>query len=106
MAETDASLMVAAARAGKLLQMYGVNRPQDIRLDDLAWAQGIEIVASPLTGAEAHLVRVGDSGTITIRQDIPEEGRKRFAIAHEIGHWELHSAASQLFFCSADDMRQ
>ncbi|MFY9986854.1 MAG: ImmA/IrrE family metallo-endopeptidase [Chthoniobacterales bacterium] len=35
---------------------------------------------------------------------IPEIGRQRFAIAHELGHWELHEA-TQWFVCSAADLR-
>ena len=57
-----------------------------------------------LSGSEAYLIRKGNKGIIRVRKDIPEAGRKRFAIAHELGHWEMHSEETQLKFCSEDDI--
>lgn len=97
--------LVAEARALKLLDRYGLNRPSEIVIEDLAYALGIEVVYRPLTGADAHLVRVGNKGGITINDSITERGRQRFAIAHEIGHWDLHEGRTQVFLCTAEDMR-
>jgi len=97
--------LVAETRAQKLLDRFGVNRPSEIVLEDIAYALGIEITFAPLTGADAHLVRVGNKGGITISERIRERGRQRFAISHEIGHWELHTGRSQVFLCTAEDMR-
>ena len=102
----DPRLLTASFRAQKLLETYGITGPAEIVLEDIAWALGIEIVTAPLAGAEAHLVRVGNTGTITLSDAITEVGRRRFAIAHELGHWELHKDVSQSFFCSEADMRQ
>jgi hypothetical protein len=41
---------------------------------------------------------------IRVKADIPELGRKRFAAAHEIGHWRLHAKISQILACTAQDM--
>ena len=30
--------------------------------------------------------------------------RRRFAIAHELGHWFLHEKESQVFVCTAERM--
>lgn len=54
-------------------------------------------------GCEARLVRKGDIGIISVNSLIQEEGRKRFAIAHEIGHFILHTG-TQLILCTEDDM--
>ena len=51
-----------------------------------------------LEGCEAKLVRKGSMGIICVNETIPEEGRKRFAIAHEIGHFILHPG-TQLILC-------
>lgn len=103
---TDFRLLTAASKAQKLLETYDIRRPSEIELDDVAWALGIQITSAPLGGAVAHLVRIGDTGTITISDSIKDTGRRRFAVAHELGHWELHKAISQKFFCSSADMRQ
>jgi hypothetical protein len=104
MASEDARHLVATARATKLLEHYGVDRPENISLADIAWDQGIEISYRPLKGAAAHLIRVGGSGAITVNSAIAEEGSRRFAIAHELGHWSLHEKISQLFLCTAADL--
>lgn len=97
--------LVAESRALKLLDRFGLSRPSEIVLEDIAYALGIEVSYRPLKGADAHLVRVGDMGGITISERIKERGRQRFAIAHEIGHWELHAGRSQVFLCTVEDMR-
>jgi Zn-dependent peptidase ImmA (M78 family) len=102
---SDPRSLVAEARALKLLDSFRLNRPSEIVIEDLAYALGIEVVYRPLTGADAHLVRVGNKGGITINESIVERGRQRFAIAHEIGHWELHEGRTQVFLCTAEDMR-
>jgi Zn-dependent peptidase ImmA (M78 family) len=101
----EARHFLAASRARKLLEQFGIVRPAQICLEDIAWALGLEVMIGPLKGAEAHLVRVGESGAITVSDSIPEEGRQRFAIAHELGHWLLHREVSQAFLCTATDMR-
>lgn len=105
MANEDARHLVATARATKLLEHYGVDSPERISLVDIAWDQGIEVGYQPLKGAAAHLIRVGGSGAITVNSAIGEEGSRRFAIAHELAHWALHEKISQIFLCTAADLR-
>jgi Zn-dependent peptidase ImmA (M78 family) len=85
-------------------KLYGFSEPKDLILEDLAFARGVLVTEGHLDKMEARLLRRGDRGLIRIKQDIPEPGRKRFAIAHELGHWELHKDISQLFACTRDDM--
>lgn len=67
--------------------------------------RGVLCLEAKLTGCLARLVRKGSRGVIRTRLGIREEGRKRFAIAHELGHWFLHEAESQLFICTGEQMR-
>jgi Zn-dependent peptidase ImmA (M78 family) len=102
----NAMLIHAAAEARRFLDKYGVTSPGEIMLEDIAFAEDIELKIAPLLGAEAHLVRVGDVGSITVSDKLRSRGLQRFAIAHELGHWCLHQGVRQKFFCSADDMRE
>ncbi len=104
MASGEPRRFLAETRAKNLLDNYGLNRPSEIVLEDIAYDLGIEVTYRPLSGAEAHLVRVGNKGGITISDRIQERGRQRFAIAHEIGHWELHQGRTQMFLCTTEDM--
>lgn len=67
-------------------------------------ARGVFVTEGKLKGAEARLLSNDNGGVIRVRADIPEVGRKRFAMAHELGHWELHTNLSQIYLCSEDDI--
>ncbi|MBA4192165.1 MAG: hypothetical protein C0467_29670 [Planctomycetaceae bacterium] len=93
-----------AARATKLWTKFGFTEPADLVLEDLAFALGVVVIEGRLDSADARLIRNRDKGLIRVREDIPEGGRKRFALGHELGHWELHAGVSQVFSCTSEDM--
>lgn len=95
---------LARAEARRLWKTYGFMNPQDLVLEDLAYANGIVVMESRLDGAEARLIRNDTNGIIRVNQEITQLGRKRFAVAHEIGHWFLHARVSQVLACTAEDM--
>jgi Zn-dependent peptidase ImmA (M78 family) len=89
--------------AKEILQGLQIRDASEIRIKDIAMERGAFVRERALEGSEGRLIRKGNLGIITVNSRIPEEGRKRFAIAHELGHFELHSA-SQLVFCTEQDM--
>lgn len=95
----------ASAAALELLQQFAITTPRDIQVQNLATACGAVVIEAPLEGCEARLVRGRTRGVIRVRSTIPESGRKRFAAAHELGHFLLHADVSQYFICTADDLR-
>ena len=95
---------LARAEARRLWRTYGFTSPQELVLEDLAYANGIVVMESRLDGAEARLIRNNTNGIIRVNEQITHPGRKRFAIAHEIGHWFLHARISQVLACTAEDM--
>lgn len=95
----------ARQTAAALVKRFAFTKPDEIVIEDIAMACGALVVEGGLKGSEARLVRKNDTGIIRVRTDIPENGRKRFAVAHELGHWKLHSAISQFYLCSEADVR-
>lgn len=75
----QALLISAAAEARRLLDYFGATTPEDIVLEDIAAGLDVEVVVLPLQGAEAHLVRVEDVGTITVSDRLKHPGARRFA---------------------------
>ena len=73
-------------------------------MEDFALAQGIIVTDGKLESATARLVRSGGSGLVRVSDRIVESGRRRFAIAHEVGHWLLHANQSRLLACTDGDM--
>jgi Zn-dependent peptidase ImmA (M78 family) len=99
-----ASSVIPFAEAARVWELYGLATPRDLVLEDLALAMGVIVVEGRLDGTDARLVRRGGRGLIRVKETIPEPGRKRFAIAHELGHWKLHGRLSQVLACTSDDM--
>jgi hypothetical protein len=77
-------------QAARLLQRAGVSR-EPVSLRDVVSALNLEVVRT--TGepflCEGALQPVGDSHAIVVR-GASNEHRRRFTIAHEIGHFVLH----------------
>ena len=97
-----ANLIKAKGAAFRLHQEFGVRRPADIRVEDIAMEKSVFVVEAELGGAEARLIREGPTGIVRINARIPEPGRKRFAASHELGHWQMHEKGSYL--CTSADM--
>lgn len=78
-------------QAARLLQNAGVAR-EPISLRDVVSALNLEVVrvAGEPFSCEAALEPVGDGHRIVLRGESSER-RRRFTIAHEIGHFVLHA---------------
>jgi len=95
---------VAQGEAERFWRLYGFSTPDELVLEELAFARGVIVIEGPLDGMEARLVRDGERGLVRIKDHASGRGRKRFAVAHELGHWELHQDVSQVFACTSQDM--
>jgi len=91
--------------ANDVLADLRVEAPDEIDLETLAWIGGrrLSIVEGRLEGAEGRLVANKSGGIIRIRQKTTPIGRKRFTIAHEIGHRELHGVGA--YYDTLRDLR-
>lgn len=100
----DPNILGARVAAKKIIKKYSLDNPQDILLEDIAMALGVFVLDAPLKGAEARLTRKKDKGIIRVKENISNAGKRRFAIAHELGHWERHASISQLFLCDESNL--
>src|SRR5713101_7903067 len=94
----------AEAAAFRITKNYGCLHPADIKLEDLAWDRGVTVSTGVLVGSEGRLIRKGRRGLIRVRASENQIGRRRFSIAHELGHWELHQE-TQWIVCSSENLR-
>lgn len=88
-------------RAELRLQELGITEPDEIDLEAIAWDEGVRVQHEDLPGCEARLVGFKDRAIVTIRKST-ETRRKRFSLAHELGHWNYHRGRS--FECRAADL--
>jgi len=92
----------ARETARRLVLSMGIDRPEHIRIEDIAWAQGLRIVEGGLSGAAARLTLREGRGVIRLREGDGQTPRGRFSVGHEVGHFLLHQG--KMGSCSDEDM--
>ncbi|SFJ33618.1 protein of unknown function [Sphingomonas sp. NFR04] len=85
----------------RLLRSFGIERPEDIDLDAIAWELGAKIRLRQLNTCEARIVGSNGRAIITVDDRMPP-ARRRFSIAHEIGHWCHHRG--RCLVCRPEDI--
>lgn len=88
----------AEMKARELLRCYAIEDISEIAIRDLAYARGLLVQERPIRGAEGRLLRGRRRGIATVDATIAQPGKKRFVIAHELGHFELHQD-DEIFVC-------
>lgn len=96
--------MLANAAAAGVASLYGFRSPEDCTIEELAMAMNILVVDAPLDSAAARMVRKGSNGLVRVSDCITSLGQRRFAIAHEIGHFVMHEKQNQLLACTSEDL--
>jgi hypothetical protein len=81
----------AVKSAQRVLEACGLDHPLEIPLEDIALSRGVAAVqAVPIRGAQGRIIMDGEDAIISYDSKIEHEGKRRFVIAHELGHYELH----------------
>ena len=75
--------------AERHLQDLGITEPDEIDLEAIAFAAGAQLRYRPLDGCEARIIGCDSRAIITVNSSGSEQ-RKRYSIAHELGHWHHH----------------
>jgi hypothetical protein len=102
LAERRARVDAARASAADLVRRLGFTAASPLPIEDVAELLGARIVIAPLPNALAQVVRIGSRARIRVSDAISSEGRRRFSIAHELGHlWLGHLPRSFAELCSA-----
>ena len=84
-----------------LLKALGISKPCDIDLPAIAHEVGAIIKERKLDGCAARIVGTMEKAIISVDESqIPR--RKRYSVAHELGHWRHHKGKA--FSCRAEDI--
>src|SRR5580704_14839412 len=95
---------IGSVCARLLLERLGVSGAPDILR--VARELRLKVKEEDLEGCEGVLVRPKGvhRGIIAVRRNIRSEGRKRFTIAHEIGHYVLPGHDEHSSICKPTDI--
>jgi Zn-dependent peptidase ImmA (M78 family) len=87
--KTNPDLDLVALMSESFLRRFGLDSRN--RLTEIAEEFGMEVLYRPAESYDGALLRIRDArhGCIVINSRIREESRKRFTLAHEIGHFVL-----------------
>jgi Zn-dependent peptidase ImmA (M78 family) len=95
----------AERAAERVLDHLRIVESKDLRLlEEIAYERGAVVREKAMRGAEARLTLVGGRAVITLSDAISNPLRKRFSIAHELGHLEMHRLVSSFSLCSQGDI--
>jgi len=81
------------SRAISLREEIGIDDPFEVDLEDLVTAYGGLVQYKKMGDIDGRIVYGQKISTIYINSEIQYEGRKRFAIAHELGHLLMHKGS-------------
>lgn len=85
----------ASAIARRILREVGESLPVDIK--GIIEQRGIGVLAQPMEDAVSGMLVIKDSrATIGVNEN-HHPNRQRFTLAHELGHYLLHSKSSRVF---------
>lgn len=80
---------MTAGPASQLLEGLGVTDPRAIDLEAIAWMLGVRVRTEYLQSCAARITGCRDRAIITVDAN-SDWRRRRFSIAHELGHWHYH----------------
>lgn len=96
---------IAEFRAREIIHHYSLRIPSEIDIEAIADLRNALVREEHLEGCEGRLIKKGTQGIITVNSQTTELGRKRFTIAHELGHFELHSSTDLSLICLPKDIQ-
>lgn len=93
--------VLARAEAKKIIDHYGITKPAEINLEIISAGLGVFVEEKSIEGSEGRITHNGKNGFIVVNSNISYKPQKRFVVAHELGHFKLHSE-TKLFNCNKE----
>ncbi|MEZ0122112.1 MAG: ImmA/IrrE family metallo-endopeptidase [Candidatus Reddybacter sp.] len=88
-----------------ILQELGIDDPEEIDLDLIAFTLNTSVKRMSLSGCEGQIIGTHTRAIISINSD-SDPRRQRFSLGHELGHWVNDRGKNLTYQCSDADMRQ
>jgi Zn-dependent peptidase ImmA (M78 family) len=81
----------AVAAVQKLYHECGLTEPLELPIETIIKSKNILIKEEEIDGADGRILMKENSGIITVNSNISFYPRKRFILAHELGHYDLQT---------------
>jgi Zn-dependent peptidase ImmA (M78 family) len=90
--------------ARRVLEECGLDDPTELPMKEIILGRKAFYQEIPLNGKDGEIVSFGRRSVITINSSIRPLTRKRFAAAHELGHFEMHRDLTKIFLDTNSEM--
>jgi len=90
--------------AKNILEECGLDDPTQFPLNEIILGRKAFYEEIPLQGKDGEIVSYHGKSIIHVNSEIPFESRKRFAAAHELGHYEMHRYLQPIFSDTEENM--
>jgi len=87
----------AEIAAQRILDECGITEPLQLELEVILTSKNLIVKEEEMEGADGRIVMGENGGVVTINSQISIPAKKRFVLAHELGHFELHRTKSRIF---------
>ena len=81
--------------ANSVLERHYIEDPSIHKIEDIILLENGFVQTKKMTGAQARLIRNGKRSLVTISENIKSNSKRRFVLAHELGHMILHENLDQ-----------
>lgn len=95
----DADVARGERAARKVIKELGVDHPTETSIENIACLRGVIVRDGPMRGSQGRLTRVGAKAIATVNDKITYLPQRRYVIAHELGHFEIHQSNNHLSLC-------
>lgn len=92
----NADVHQAEAAARIAYDELGLSHPTEASIEVLAYELGALVRYIPMVGAVGRLIRLKNHAVISVSDSAVFEPRRRWTVAHELGHLRLHRNHNQL----------
>ncbi len=93
-----------SSKARSVLSFFRTASPEEIDLEAFAAQYGLRVVSGGVDGADGRLVSSGTHGVIRVSDRVTQPARRRFVIAHELGHHLIHVPKREVSLCTEGDL--
>ena len=90
--------------AQRLIEKYAITQPNEIPIEDIITNEGPYIIEKPIAGAEGRIVCYDDLAIITVNSSIKDNSKRRFVLAHELGHYVMHRKLQPFYKDTENDL--
>src|SRR5687767_7374884 len=90
--------------AKEVLDACGIDDPTELSIDTIVLGRKAFYEEIPLKDRDGEIVSYHGKSIIHVNSEIPFKSRKRFAAAHELGHYEMHRTLLPIITDTEEDM--